>query len=299
MNDAGPGAPRHILVPLDLTGQAPPALAYAAELAQRCGALLSLLHVLKPGELDPSLSAAPSADATEKLRALAEEVTRGTGVGQIATTVAAGPPVRVICQTAKGCGADLIAVGMHEHGDVKHSLLGGTADSLVRLAPCPVLVLRDGAPAGPTDGRAAGPGRPRLLVPVDFSARAEQAIVYATTLAGRLRGTVSLVYILDAQDVDDAMALSGGDVSQMSSDAVARLEAMLERTIPLAVRGAAYVRRGVPFAQIVAAAGVDQADLLVLTTHGRTGLAHLLLGSTAERVIHHASAPVLVVRGLT
>jgi nucleotide-binding universal stress UspA family protein len=173
-------------------------------------------------------------------------------------------------------------------------IFGGITPELLRQAPCPVLVLREPEEAA-SKSALARPVR-RLMVPVDFSARAELAIHRATALATQCKATVSLLHIVDPTAVDEDAAMVGGDFAAYSADASSRLGSLLDRTVPAQLRGEVFIRRGVAFAQIVAEAALREMDLLVLTTHGRTGLAHFLMGSTAERVVSHAPCPVVVVR---
>jgi nucleotide-binding universal stress UspA family protein len=269
--------PRRILAPVDFVGDGAEMLRGVLARAEVFGARVSLLHVLD--------SIGSREEEERRARAGLTEIAEELG-GSVEASVRSGSAALEICEAAREGGANLIVLAAHEHHDLKHTFLGGTSEAVVRHAPCPVLVLRDGAPVV-TAWR-------RILVPVDFSAVGEKAIRYATGLAECFGGTVSLVHVLDTQDLDDAMAFSGGDAEQIGADVSARLASMMGRLVPEKLRGMIYVKRGVPFAQIAAVAAMHETELVVLTTHGRTGLAHLLMGSTAERVMKHLAAPVLV-----
>lgn len=133
----------------------------------------------------------------------------------------------------------------------------------------------------------------RILVPVDFSDCSKKALKYALPLASQFDAELTLLHVVQpAQGVPEMPSL---DV-QVLAAAEKSLEA-LRSTLPAAVASSnSVVREGNPYAEIVAAAKELDADLIVLSTHGRTGLAHVLLGSTAEKVVRHAGCPVLIVR---
>ena len=84
--------------------------------------------------------------------------------------------------------------------------------------------------------------------------------------------------------------------SELRSSAAKQLEAMAAKELPAEISRDTTVRVGRPFHEIVEAAREGNADLIILATHGHTGLKHMLLGSTAENVVRHASCPVLIVR---
>ncbi|MEK7674340.1 MAG: universal stress protein [Verrucomicrobiota bacterium] len=136
----------------------------------------------------------------------------------------------------------------------------------------------------------------RILVPLDFSRRSLRALKHAVSLAEPLRAKVSLLHVV----VPDTHPLTH-PVRQFhlpallaeSRSKLARLQAVLRRR---GLDGEVVASVGLPFEQITAAARELQADLLVLTTHGRTGLKRLLVGSTAEMVLRNAPCPVLVLR---
>lgn len=141
----------------------------------------------------------------------------------------------------------------------------------------------------------------RILVPTDFSATADAALDYAYVLAERLGATVEMLHVLDDPFVADGMAAEA-----YISEAPALRTAML-REAQERLRHRAGPREGIPpvttevlfghgartIAEYAAERGVD---LIVMGTHGRTGLAHLVLGSIAEQLVRTAPCPVLTVR---
>jgi universal stress protein A len=139
----------------------------------------------------------------------------------------------------------------------------------------------------------------RILVPTDFSDPSAEALATAMTLAKGAGATVDLVHVaveasfampppIDVATVPIDMA----KVMERVTDGL-RAEEQRVRDAGLGVETAMLVGR--PDAEIVARATATHADLIVMGTHGRSGLAHALLGSVAERVVQHAQCPVLIV----
>lgn len=142
----------------------------------------------------------------------------------------------------------------------------------------------------------------RILAPIDFSDCSDKALAYAAELADRLKAALTVVYVVPdlsvalpdammpvpvaAPDMDEILATARESVAKVIADKnLARLNATSD------------VRVGSAAEEIAAAAAAAKADLVVIGTHGRGGLAHLLLGSVAEKVVRTAPCPVLTVRG--
>lgn len=141
----------------------------------------------------------------------------------------------------------------------------------------------------------------RILVPVDFSEHADRALEYALTLAKSFRAWVELLHV-----VEDPFAAGGwasevyvsdldGLRQRALGDASKQLDACRSAILGEGVPVLATVRMGAVAQTIVEYAKAVDAHLIVTGTHGRTGLAHLMLGSVAERVVRTAPCPVLTV----
>ena len=136
-----------------------------------------------------------------------------------------------------------------------------------------------------------------ILVPIDFSPASEKALAYAVPLAKLCGAKLTLLHVLEpvatpdfaafplAMDNDRAMRASRVQLQRVASDL--QLRNLAEKFL---------VRNGRAFNEITSAARTLKMDLIVISTHGRTGLKHVLMGSTAEKVVQHAPCPVLVVR---
>lgn len=145
-------------------------------------------------------------------------------------------------------------------------------------------------------------GYNRILAPTDLSAFGEVGVRAAADLAHRLGAALTL---LRAVPDDELEALASAHVPRQPVDLIYQdLEAKLldefRRVVPADVRRSLHVEPmvtvGSPGAEILRAAKLKSADMIVMATHGRTGLAHLLMGSVAEHVVRHAPCPVLTVR---
>ena len=139
----------------------------------------------------------------------------------------------------------------------------------------------------------------RLLVGVDFSELTPVTLDYATRLAQGRNAKIDLLHVLlGSLPAHAAANAPPGILDKIRSDeevgALRELE-LLMAGIPEPVRGRILLRRGAPAAALCEVAA-DGYEMVLVSTHGRTGLSHMLIGSVAERVVRHAPIPVLVVR---
>ena len=132
----------------------------------------------------------------------------------------------------------------------------------------------------------------RILVPVDFSHCSKKALKYAIPFAEQFDAELTLLHLVQRHvESAEALVVPIESVEEIQKD----LET-LRATIGDAVPSRALVRMGDPAIGIIAVAKELKIDLIILSTHGRTGLERVLLGSTAEKVVRHAGCPVLIVR---
>lgn len=137
-----------------------------------------------------------------------------------------------------------------------------------------------------------------ILVPVDFSESSTKALDYAVSFARQFGAKVTLLYVVEPVATPDFSAFP----LSLENDQVARaarnkLQALCDaRGLGTSIVERLVVRQGRAFHEIAEAARSLKSDLVIVSTHGYTGLKHAVLGSTAERVVRHAPCPVLVVR---
>jgi len=138
-----------------------------------------------------------------------------------------------------------------------------------------------------------------VLVPIDFSATADRALAYAIALAQQLQARLTLLHVLDMTPVTmDEMTpgVVATYLDDLETDAQHLLQASRERVQGAGLQGESLLVQGTPTQTIVDTAGEQGVDLIIMGTHGRTGLAHVFLGSVAEHVVRQGPCPVLVVR---
>lgn len=160
------------------------------------------------------------------------------------------------------------------------------------------------APAGSTEAGADALAYPshlqlkEILVPMDFSEGSEKALKYARKLAGQFGSSVTLLHVIQPMVYPAELGYPPTVVDTLDVSVRERIEerlaTMAAGTEPMTVR--TLVRTGQPYHEITTAAKELDADLIIISTHGWTGLKHVLMGSTAERVVRHAPCPVLTVR---
>ena len=139
------------------------------------------------------------------------------------------------------------------------------------------------------------------LVPTDFSEHSAAAVRYGAELASKFGAELHLLHCVEQTPI-----LYGEGGAWISPEAIVELQAAADRQlqdVPVdPSEGVSIVRKcvdGHPFVEIVRDAKVEETDLIVLGTHGRGAIAHLLLGSVAEKVVRKAPCPVLTVRDLS
>lgn len=137
-----------------------------------------------------------------------------------------------------------------------------------------------------------------ILVPIDFSKPSEKALTYALTFAKQFNAQLTLAYIVEPPVFTDFEA------TPLALDQKRVAESAKEKLTALRLQqgdDATYIKQvksivGKPFQEISRLASNLNCDLIIIATHGRTGLKHVFLGSTAEKVVRHAPCPVLVLR---
>jgi nucleotide-binding universal stress UspA family protein len=136
-----------------------------------------------------------------------------------------------------------------------------------------------------------------ILVPTDFSRGAAAAVEYACWLATRSRAKLVFAYVMEPTVYSVDFALSHPDISaEVRRGAMEALGQLVAEARERGIDAEHALLTGTPFVEIEKVASDRKADLIVMGTHGRTGLAHLMLGSTAERVVRLAPCPVLTVK---
>lgn len=140
----------------------------------------------------------------------------------------------------------------------------------------------------------------RILVPLDFWPPSRRALRFVREWAGRFGSEVCLLHVIEPANGYGILAMDPVAASLPVFDyrepIKAELEKIAQKEFPARMKVSVHIRDGIPYDEIVTAAAELDVDLIVVGTHGRRGLSHALLGSTAERVVRLASCPVLTLR---
>jgi nucleotide-binding universal stress UspA family protein len=292
-----------ILVPLDFSPASVEALDYAVSMAKQFHAEIHLVHVFPPDEASSVPGAGhlllQSAEAIERLN---EELT-GIHRKHVPTFrpenchVRRGRAYEQIINLAGEINADLIALSTRGQSGLKHLLLGGTAERVVRNASCSVLVARKRKKKPKAAGESFAIRT--ILVPTDFSQCSLAGTEYAAFLAKNLHATLRLFHAMYPYTnyvfVDRAGVRMSGLAEAMEETARQEMDALKQMDFLRDLTVQTEIRPGFAVDEICAAASDPDVDLVVTSTHGRTGLQHALIGSVAEHVVRYAERPVLVV----
>ena len=286
-------------MPIDFSERSLALLKYARVLAGEFGANLHLAHVYEPDYPLTSVMgmplALPPVQVAQGIRRHLRDVAIKQGIEMQPGHIHAieGRAFEEICELARRHAIDLIVVATRGNTGLKHLVLGSTAERIVRYSPCPVLVVHSLA----NDARALAFGK--ILAPIDFSGCSKKGLDYAKALARQFRSKLVLLnsvavhyYITSDEYARYDLPL----LMQQSEKAQRRqMRELLEEKTWDGIDVAPSLQIGHAGQQICARAAQEGADLIVTSTHGRTGFKHMLLGSTAEYVVRHATCPVLVV----
>jgi nucleotide-binding universal stress UspA family protein len=289
-----------VLVPTDFSAESLKALRYGTAVARKFGAQLHIVHVSEIDYAIPGpalLGADPFTSDTEEARQLKQQLT--SEIGDSITPTFHGRTGRAfdqICRSAGELKADLIVMATHGRTGLKRFVLGSNAERVVQHSSSPVLIVREHERELLTDGQQLR--LQTMLVPTDFSESSGEALSYALTLARQFNARL---IIFHSFAVPNLTATDLG--AQRPAPRPEALQAAAEEQMRIFVEGIDFggvefetqVRPGSAAEAICDQAEDQKADLIVIATHGRTGLLHVLIGSVAEHVVRYARSPVLVI----
>ena len=138
----------------------------------------------------------------------------------------------------------------------------------------------------------------KILVPVDFSDCSRKALAYAVPFAEQFGASLVVLHVIPPYYAVDPYGLAQIEriEAELEQNGRSRLTELVIDTVPSDINAGILLRHGRATAEIVDAAKELEIDLIIISTHGHTGLKHVVFGSTAENVIRHAPCPVLTVR---
>jgi len=200
-----------------------------------------------------------------------------------------------ICAYAEEHGCELIVVGTHGRRGLRRFVLGSVAADLLRTAPFPVFTV----PAHDETEAGRNPFS-HILVPFDFSDHAEYALEYAVHLAKRLNAEIELLHVVE----DNFYPAFYGTFLHSIYESQPKIEELAREKMVRAATDAGLSPDRAKLTVIPGHAGSDIArhaqensvDLIIMATHGLSGMAHLFMGSVAERTVQLARCPVVTTR---
>lgn len=301
-----------LLVPLDGSAFAESALPAALGLARALGASVELVSVIY--ELDlitvedrPVPSPVPGESAEGLQREVQEyhdmlidRIGQVSGV-PVSSTILQGPVAQKLEERARETQPDLVVMSTHGRGVLSRAWLGSVADRLVRHVHVPVLLVR------PVEGQETVLGDThaftQMVIALDGSPRAEQTLPLALRIGKACGAQYSVVRVVPMPSgvqsvyLPDASAAVHEALEQGKAEATRYLDGVTKRLASegVTVEPAVIVGRG-PAQGILGHADDVGADLIVIGTHGRGGVARAILGSVADKVLRAADAAVLIMR---
>jgi nucleotide-binding universal stress UspA family protein len=291
-----------ILVPLDRSSYAEQALPWAVMIAKREHADLELVHVYEmilpeltqnAPPLDPTLDLELHRRAREWLETLAEQVHKESNVS-VKATLLEGAVEEELAAYIEKRHADLVAMSTHGTGGISHVWLGDTANDLAQRSYAPVLLVK---PKEGGSSTASAREFRHVLIPLDGSRFAEEAIDHAVVVAGIRDVEFVLVNVLPPfNDDDDPIALLPEDDIRLQA-AKDYLEELVRNFRSLGVNMSSRAFRAENTARaILDAADRIAADLIAMETHGEGGVKRLIMGGVADKVLRASKVPVLMHR---
>lgn len=278
-----------IVVPLDGSLTAEAILPHVRKILHRTDSEVLLIRAVVPAPVENSILMADAAvnAARAYLGGVQERLDR-EGV-RVRSEVRVGSPVGIVLDIVEEAKATMIAMATHGATGFKRLLLGSTAEAILRKSFVPVLVVRPfwSAEEAPPEDVESLPVR-SLLLPVDGSDLASLAVPTAAEIADLFEARVLLLRVLERGKTSDEMEGVG--------EAEKHLEALSRSLERKGIDTLMLVEKGDPVDEILKTARFHRADLIVMTTHGRSGISRLVTGSVTEQVLRRATIPLLVVR---
>ncbi|MGR3175905.1 MAG: universal stress protein [Candidatus Scalindua sp.] len=261
---------------------------------------LYVLHTIEkfPHDYIHLLSSTAHADMKQKLEEKAMEKIKAMipaellESGDVIPIVKFGKPFLEIIQVAKEKKVDLLAIGTHGRAGMDRIILGSVAERIVRKARCPVMIIR---------GRKYV-GFKRIIVPVDLSDCSRIALEYAVATARAHKSKLTILHVYEGSYVEPYIKAANSE--EEADGIIKEIELVNEtkydeflKTVDLSgVEYEKLLKKGIPEFDIVEIAKEQQANLIVMGTHGRSGIRHILIGSTAEEVIRTVHCDTIIVK---
>ena len=304
---------KRILVPLDTSKLAEIAIPHAEELAIKLGSEVILAHVRSSADT-PDKNAHRvymskiSAEVEQRIKK-SRELAQGEKV-KVISVVLGEPnvinhPADEILNYAEKENVSLIVLATHGWTGIRRWTLGSTANNIARASKCPLLLIRAGGDA------PRSVHMEKILVPLDGSQPGEAIIPYIENLASKIKSKITVLNVVETQfhiyPYADGLDYYGGagivrvpytveEMKPLEDVAVKYATGVTGRLKKEGIDATWEVRIGSPGDEISKKESESHPDLVAMTTHGHSGFGRLDHGSVADKVLHHGSTPLLLVR---
>lgn len=289
---------KRIVVPTDFSDTSETAIQLASEVADYYSSNLDIVNVVDATVY--AYAGYPFASLSKELMSGAEAALNKVKVpakkAKLNRYLLSGSPAHEIADHARRHKAELIIIGTHGHGAVARFFLGSVADRVVHEANCNVIVTKQ------PKGKIKHPKKKtkpfsRILFPTDFSDTSKRALKQAISLTEDMDAELFVLHTIDdtliSTHVEEERHII---LKELRTHALAEMKKQLPTELMNNFETIGAVKRGDPGKQIAAYAETHHCDLIVMGTHGRTGIERALIGSVADKVVRRAKCPVFLVR---
>ncbi len=292
----------HILFATDFSPCSAPAFRYAVEWAKVFDAQLTLFHgiSLQPGvDIDAGIAQRYLDEqrnvAEEHLKQLLNKAHQK--IPHAALEMRTGLASAQICEVAQEHNADLIITGTHGWTGFNRVIFGSIAERVIQRAPCPVLSIPDRSPGETTDLHTLSLQPRQIVLPMDFSDCSMDAYEYAVQIAKWFDASLTLVYAIEPLSYSLDFSLTHPLEDKATRKKIEqRLKGLTTVLIEQGLTARYELVDKPSMDAILKASASQEADLVVMGTHGRKGLPRLILGSTTAKVLQHSAYPILTVK---
>jgi len=289
---------QNIVVPLDGSAESEAVLPYVRYIAQASNAkviLFSSIYVPTTwmeflAQIDKDKEKGAARTYLEAKRQILEGITTEVEVVE-------GPPAKAILGFAEASGADLIALTTHGRSGVSRLVWGSVADKVLHSAQTPLLLVR------PLEGAVQSTPTlsiKRILVPLDGSELSRSVLPFAQTVAKALGSSILLMRSVPSLWAGEPGAFVPTQHDRTLRESMDAATHMLDRTVTeveaAGLTASRTVTLGDPVDQIVRLAETESIGLIVMSTHGRSGIGRWVIGSVADAVVRRTAVPSLLVR---
>jgi len=280
---------KKILCPIDFSQPSKEAFAFAKQLAERFHAELELLYVA-PGINETYVALLPDFPESGIYRSddLASDFNSFTDdwTGNLKKVIRTGPAYLEIVKYAEESNTDLIVMGSREHSQIERIFIGSTGERVARHSHCPTLSLRKSTNRFPIQ---------KILVPVDYSERCYAVLPMVALLAKGFGAEVDFLHIIESDRDAKEDRSTGNEYFDLLKEKLSE-----EWQTPQAfdqIKTKKYIQSSPdhPGQAIVEFAREQNVDLIVMASHGKTGLVKMLMGNVTEKVLRISDIPLLSV----